>query len=254
MNGGENAERLPSGIGALIDVAWHAYRARAGIYLLLAAAVFGLCVLVEVAAPAKSDTDIHAQALAVVDLIGDAFVVTLVALGVGVHVAGERPGLRTMLRGALYRWPAVVGATLLAQILFSFTFAAGGIGPLDEPWTLALAPVTWMLWGALSLAGPLAALSADQPLVAAFTGFGRSLLLSFRITNLARLCVVAFAVVIPILLQSMLYDVFNRRGLPHAFFWTQVPIDCASVGPLAALATVFALDFARRVGRLDARP
>ena len=253
MNGGENAERLPPGIGALIDVAWRAYLERAWVYLLLAGGAFAVCGLVEVAAPATTNTDVHTLALLVVSFIADAFIVTLVALGVGVHVADERPALRTMLRGAFYRWPAVTGALLLAQVLIEFTLSAGGIGPLDEPWTLALAPVTWLLWGALGLAGPLAALSADQPAIATFTGFGRSLLLSFRVVNLARLAVVAFATVVPLLLESMLTDVFHRRGIPHDAFWANLPIDCVTVGPLAALQSVFALDFARRAGRLDTR-
>jgi hypothetical protein len=250
VNGGQSAERLPSGIGALVDLAWRAYCERFGLYLTLAAASLAACAVAEFAAPPKADPTVHGLILQLVSVFFDAFVVAAVALGVGSYVANERPASKTLLRGALYRWPAVAGALVLVNIVTDYTLPAGGIGQLDDPAYLVLAPVTWLLWGALGLAGPIAALSPDLPAIAAFTAFGRALVLSLRLANIVRLVVVAFATVVPLMLESMLIDALTHRSFPHVEFWAQCPIDCVIVGPLAALQTAFALDFARRIGRL----
>jgi len=251
VNGGHSAERLPSGIGALVDVAWRAYCERFGLYLALAAASLVACAIAEFAAPAKADPLVLALVLQLVAVLSEALVVAAVALGLGSYVADEHPAAKTLLRGALFRWPAVAGALVLVNLVVDYTLPAGGIGPLDDPAYLALAPVTWLLWGALGLAGPIAALSPDLPAIAAFTGFGRALLLSLRLANIVRLVLVAFATVVPVMLESMLTDALKQRGVPHFEFWAQCPVDVAIVGPLAALQTAFALDFARRLGRLS---
>jgi hypothetical protein len=233
VNGGQSAERLPSGIGALVDVAWRAYCERFGLYLALAAASLAACAIAEFAAPTKADPLVLGLVLQLVSVLFDALVVAAVALGLGSYVANEHPAAKTVLRGALYRWPAVAGALVLVSLVVDYTLPAGGIGTLDDPAYLALAPVTWLLWGALGLAGPIAALSPDLPAIA------------------VRLVLVAFATVVPVMLESMLTDALKQRGVPHYEFWAQCPIDVAIVGPLAALQTAFALDFARRLGRLS---
>jgi hypothetical protein len=251
VNGGDDSERLPSPIGQLVDLALRAYREHIGLYLLLAAAGFVIATIVEFAIPAHVEETVHEQILELVSVLCYAFVVTAVALGVGTQVAGEHLTPRTLLRGALYRWPGVVGASLLAQILADFVLPAGGFGRLEDPGYLVLAPVAWLLLGALGLAGPLAALSAELPLVAAFTGFGRALLLSLRFANIVRLAVLSFATVVPIMLESMLIDELRRRGVAHVFYLAESPIDSLIVGPLAAIQSIFALDFARRVGKIQ---
>ena len=206
--------------------------------------------LIEFALPAHIDENLHGALLELPTVLCDAFIVSAVALGVGTQVAGEHLAPRTLLRGALYRWPAVVGASLFAQILSDYIAQAGGFGRLDDPAWLAFAPVAWLVMGALGLAGPLAALSADRPLVAAFTGFGRALLLSLRVVNIVRLVVLSFATVVPFMLASMLFDELHRHGVAHGLFLAESPLDSLVVGPLAALQSIFALDFARRVGKI----
>ena len=251
MNGGDDSERLPSSIGPLVDLALRAYREHIGLYLVLAAAGFAIAAILEFAVPARVDEATHELILELASVFCYAFVVTAVALGVGTQVAGAHLTPRTLLRGTLYRWPGVVGASLLAQIVANYVLPAGGFGIPDDPGYLVLAPVAWLLLGALGLAGPLAALSPDLPLLAVFTGFGRALLLSLRFANIGRLAVLSFATVVPYMLEFMLFNELQRRGVGHIFFLANSPIDSLVVGPLAAVQSIFALDFARRVGKLE---
>jgi len=251
VNGGDDTERLPSPIGQLVDLALRAYREHIGLYLLLAAAALLVATIAEFALPAHVNEGVHEYTLELLSVLCDAFIVTAVAIGVGTKVAGEHLTARTLLRGALYRWPGVVGASLLAEIVGVIVLPAGGFGRLEDPADLVVAPIVWLLLGALGLAGPLAALSADLPLLAAFTGFGRALLLSLRTVNLGRLAVLSFATVVPTMLESMLVDALQRRGAGHVFYLANFPIDVLVVGPLAAVQSIFALDFARRVGKVQ---
>jgi hypothetical protein len=80
-------------------------------------------------------------------------------------------------------------------------------------------------------------------------GLVRAVTLSFHRSNLARLVIVAFASIVPLMLETILSD---PRFHVTRQFWITIPIDALTVGPLAALQTVFALDFARRAGVLSA--
>lgn len=246
-------DRLPPTIGGLIDLAFASYGERAPLYAALAAVLLVLCTALEFLWPAKGDALTRSIANAFLDVFFQALVIAAVALGIGTRVgAGETARPRALLDGALGRWLPVLGAMLIVQFIVAFTQQAGAIGPVSDPvLTLVSAPVTWLLWGALGLAGPCAALNGDRPAIAILTGFGRALMLGLRVVNLPRLCIVAFATVMPMLLQSVLFDLLQRRGIGHADFWASIPLDALIVGPLAALQTVFALDFARRAGRIE---
>ncbi|MBV8642316.1 MAG: hypothetical protein JO225_00180, partial [Candidatus Eremiobacteraeota bacterium] len=41
----------------------------------------------------------------------------------------------------------------------------------------------------------------------------------------------------------------HARHAPHEAFWGNAPLDALTAGPLAAILTAFALDFARRLRR-----
>ncbi len=252
MNGGDDAERLPSAIGALVDLALSAYGKNIILASILSLAAFALYGATELVLPALPDRALgggltaHDAITLVISLLGDSFITGVVALGVAASIGGTQLSPRTLLRGATYRWVATFGATLFATCVVIFTGQAGGVGPSAELGDLILAPVAWLLWGAVGLAGPIAALSPEEPLRSAFTSFGRSLTLSLRVTNLSRLCVVAFATIVPMLAQLLLAHALTAHAIPGAAFWAYVPIDCIVIGPLTALETVFALDFVRR--------
>jgi hypothetical protein len=253
VNAGED-ERLPPSAGGLVDFAVAAYAERAPLYLALALAVFLAEGAVEIAIPgAKLGTprgDLKLIVLEYTSLFVDSYVIAAVALGVGMRAAGETVSSRRIAGTAAERWLPVLITNVLAQTVVDATYAFSGIGALPEPAALALltAPLVWLLWGVLALAMPIAALSGERPVFAVVAGLTRAVAWSLRSYNLARLCLIAFVSVVPALLHAVALDVMLQRGTPLPIFWSTVPIDALTVGPLAALQTVFALDFARRAG------
>jgi hypothetical protein len=255
VNAAGEGERLPPSIGGLVDLGFGTWARRAPLYLALSAGVFALCGAIEALWPAHTPNASAVKLLVLIytEVFGLAFVVAAVALGVATRVAGEDVSSRTLLAGALARWPAVLGAMIVVDLVVMLTAPYGALGTLLDPpvLTLLMAPFIWLMWGVINLAGPIAALSGERPLIAMLTSFTRAIGLSMHRGNFARVCVLSFATIVPTLIASVLFDVLVKRGVPHAEFWANLPIDVLSVGPIAALQTAFALDFARRAGALD---
>jgi hypothetical protein len=247
-------KRLPTTIGGLVDLAFAAYLERAPLYLGLALAAFALQAAVEFALPAwkleSPEGAIKEYTLLFLSVLLDSIVITAVALGIATRVAGKTAAPRAIAVATAARWPAAFFASLFWAVVFLDTAGFGAVGPLLDPPALLLvtAPLCWLLWGALALAVPIAALSPERAPLAAMHGIMRALSLSFHRANFARLIIVAFASIVPLMLVSILGD---PRFHVTRVFWTDVPIDALTVGPLAALQTVFALDFARRAGVLS---
>jgi hypothetical protein len=254
VNAAGDGERLPSSIGGVVDLALEAFLERAPLFALLALGMFVVCAAVEFPWVAAND-----DAAAIRSLVGElievvlmAFIVAAIAQSITGRLAGDRPTTRALLRAALVRWPNVAIAMVLVQCVVVITGPSGGLeGSVNDPVTLLLAPVVWLFWGALSLAGPLTALGADRGLLGSLTGIVRSLVFGFRAVNLPRMALVALATVAPTLLEDVLYDAAFHHRVAHASFWSGVPLDALTVGPLAALQTAFALDFARRATSLN---
>lgn len=252
MNAAGEGVRLPPSIGGLIDLAFAAWAQRAPLYLAVSAAVFALCGAIEALWPARTASAAELELLVLIyaEMFGLAFVVGAVALGVATRVAGESVSARTLLAGALQRWPAVLGALVVVNLVVMATVPFAAIDGLPDPPALAIvtAPPIWLLWGVVNLAGPIAALSGERPLIALLSSFSRAVVLSLRRGNLARVCVLGFVTIVPTLVASVAGDVMVKHGVAHAVFWANVPIDALTVGPVAAVQTAFALDFARRAG------
>jgi hypothetical protein len=239
-------ERLPPSIGGLVDLSFAAYLAGAPLYLGLALAVFVVCAIVEFAWPGESDLKIVVQSYA--EMFSSAFVVAAIALGTATRVAGEPFAPRRLLGASVQRWIPVMGVSIIVDFLAEMTAPLSGLGELPDPVAILFltAPVIWLFWGALSLAGPLAALSGERPLPAIISGIGRAIALSSRPENFARLCVVGFTTIVPLLLRQVLLDALTRHGGAHTMFWAVFPLDALFLGPTTAVQTIFALDFARR--------
>lgn len=237
-------ERLPSSVDGLFELAFAGYVQRIGLYLALAAGVFAVYVAIEFL-PFPADGIARQAAYIAGSLIADALLVGAVAFGIATRIAAKEASWRAILGAALDRWLPVMGALTLTNFFVSYTADLGALGPDRGPEQL-FAPFFWLMWGAMALSGPVAALSTDPPTLAIVTGFTRAVAISLRLQNLPRLCLVAFAAVVPLLLGEIVFDVLQRHGVAHSIFWANAPIDALATGPLAALQTVFALDFARR--------
>ena len=257
MTGAVDENRLPASIGGLIDLAFAAVAERAPLYLLLSAAVFIVGAIVEVALPAaKLDTPQANLKLLVFNyssVFVDSLVIAAVAVGIGTRVAGETGSSRAIAGAAVSRWLTVIGVNLIVQFVQIATAPLSAIGKLPDPPALAIltAPLVWVLWGALSIAAPIAALSTDRPTLAILSSVVRAVAIAFRTQNLVRLCLLAFVSILPQLMQNVATDQLTKQGVERVVFWANVPVDALTVAVVAAIQTVFALDFARRLGRLE---
>lgn len=257
MTGAVDERRLPGSIGGLVDLAFASLAERAPLYLVLSLAIFAAGAIVEFAIPAAKlgtpRADLKLLVFQYTSVVADSFVIAAVALGIGTRVAGETASARTIAGATVSRWLPVIGVNLIVQFVQIATLPLSGIGELPDPAALAIftAPLTWLLWGALGIAAPIAALSTDRPSRAIFSSIVRAVVLSLHVTNLGRLCVLAFISILPTLLQNVAYDQAVQHHVSRAVFLANVPIDALSVAAVAAVQTVFALDFARRLGRLD---
>jgi hypothetical protein len=254
----EPADRLPPSIGGLIGFAGAAFAERAPLYVLLAMGAFIAAGITEYALPVAAETTPHGLfrgiVLTLVQIFADALVIAAVALGVAARVAGEPVATRTVAGAAIERWLPVIGVTTIAQLFVLQTFLFSGLVRPPEPRALvvATAPLTWLLWGMLSLTGPIVALTRDR--LAVLAGFARAFTLSLRRENLVRLAVLSLISVTPSVLQAVALPVLVQHHAIRPDFWANIPIDALTVGPLAAVQTVFALDFARRAGQRETPP
>jgi hypothetical protein len=256
---GERTE-LPSSLGGVVDFALASYARRAPFYLALAVLVFLVGAIVEVAIPpAPLDSERGQLKVIVFDyssVVIDSFVIAAIAIGIGTRLANEGASWRRIAGAALERWLPVLTIEILLLLVMQVTIPLSGFGPLpDYPALLVVtAPLVWLLWGALALAAPVAALSGDSPMSGFFTGITRAIAFSLQRSNFGRLCVVAFASVVPSLLQTIVYDLLVQHHGPRPIFWAYIPADALTIGPVAAIQTAFALDFARRAGMLEKPP
>ena len=169
-------------------------------------------------------------------------------------MAGEPVGTGVLAGAAIERWLPVIVVTAIAQLFVNQTGLFGGLQAPPEPRLLVVvtAPLTWLLWGTLGLTGPIVALTRDR--LAMLTVYARAFSLALRRENLLRLAVLAVFTALPMLLETFAQNTFIAHHVVRPLFWGNFPIDALTVGPLAALQTVFALDFARRAGQLETPP
>jgi hypothetical protein len=252
---------LRPSLGGVVDFALASYARRAPFYLALALLVLLVGTLVEVAIPAAPrDSDAGQLKLLIItyaSVFVDAYVVAAISIGIGTALAKETISWRRIARAAAERWLPVLTIGILELLVVQVTVPFSGLGPRPDDYPALLiftAPLVWLLWGVLALAAPIAALSGDSPMSAFFTGITRAVMFSLRRSNFARLCVVAFASVVPTLLQDVAYDLMVLHHVPRPIFWANVPIDALTIGPVTAIQAAFALDFARRAGLLEKPP
>jgi hypothetical protein len=248
-----DAERLPPSIGGLVDYAFGVLARRPGLYVLLSAVVFAAETIVEFAVPGfKPETpqgQVKLTILLYTALFVSSYAVAAVAFGVRARLSGDEASSRRIAGAALPRWLPVLLTTVIVQTVIDLTFPLSGLGPLPDPPALAFftAPLVWIIWGVLSLAPPITALSGERPSFAVVAGLSRAVTLSFRSYNLVRLCLVAFVSIVPNLIHVVALDLMMHQGtISRPFFWSSAPLDGLTVVPLAAIQTVFAIDFARR--------
>ncbi|MBV8299306.1 MAG: hypothetical protein JO083_07170 [Candidatus Eremiobacteraeota bacterium] len=258
MNAADESERLPHSVGGLLGFALSAWFANAPLYIALAIGVFAAYSVVEYLVPsARPQTplgDFKLYVLLYTGLFADSLVVAAVAIGVAARAAGAPASPATLAGAAVERWLPVIAVTFLAQTVALLTSPLAGftqVTGMPRGVLYVTAPLTWILWGILTLTGPFVALGANRGLFSVIIGFGRAFAVSLDRRNVLRLCILGAVAVLPIVLQTALQNFLVQRHVRHAIFWGNEPVDAITIGPLTAVATAFALDFARRAGLLE---
>jgi hypothetical protein len=257
VNGAGEKEHLPATIGGLIGFALSGWAANAPLYLVLAVGVFVATALAELVIPAALETtplgEFKLQVLQYTELFAEGFVVAAVALGVAARGLGTPLSSRSLAAGATERWLPVIAVMVLVQAIIMLTYAFSGLVEPPEPRALVYvtAPIVWILWGILGLAGPFVALAQSRAGLTVLVGFGHAFSTSLRRGNLLRLCILALITIVPTVLETLLQNELIQHHAARPIFWGNVPIDALTVGPLAAIQTAFALDFVRRMRRSE---
>jgi hypothetical protein len=104
------------------------------------------------------------------------------------------------------------------------------------------------------LASPFVALAPDRRVFSVVAGLVHAFTTSLHRANLLRLCVLAVLTLLPTVLQAVAFNALVAHHAARPIFWSDVPIDVLTVGPLAAIQTAFALDFARRAAVTEQPP
>jgi hypothetical protein len=259
VNPSPDESAVPRSIGGLFGLAFRVVAERAPLYLLLALGAFAAGAIAEWVLPVVPSDTPRGQFKEFVgiftSIFADALVIAAVALGVGTKAGGETAPSSTLVSGAIQRWLTVIFVSLMAQMIVILTVPFSGLLPSRDVAVVVvvacMAPATWLLWSVLGLAAPIATLSLDRPAMAIVMSFGRAFALALRRENALRLCVLAAVTGLPIVLETIALRVMLDHHVPRAIFWANVPLDVLTIVPVTALQTAFALDFARRAGRLE---
>ncbi len=254
MNAADEDDRLPPSIGGLLGFALRAWAANAPLYLALQLGVFAAYSIAEAVVPAASPSSPQGQfklyVLIYTGLFADALVVAAAAIGVAARGVAAHTSARVLMGAAIDRWLPVIAVSLVAQSLMFLTSGLSGFGPPTEPRMLqyVTAPFVWILWGILGLTGPFVALSAERRAFSIIAAFVHAFTTSLHRANLTRLGVLALITLLPSILQVVAYDALVAHHVVRSIFWANYPIDALTIGPISAIQTAFALDFARRSG------
>lgn len=256
MNDDRDEIRLPENTSGLFELAFVSYGQRLPLYLGFAALAFVVQLVLTLAAPKLAPTE--GLRLGLIDganFVIDGFLCGLVTIGIVADLRSrtrtrEPAGPRTILGDALARWwilaLLVVVLNLLFQTMEQEVLTSG------DPGLLALAPIYLVFIGALSLATVVAAVDrTTNEALLPILSIGRSLQVALPFANLGRLAIYSALLAVPTILSLFAAHELQARHVPLAEFWAFIPIDVITVGPLQALATIFYLDFVRR---LAARP
>lgn len=236
----DDPSRLPTSVAGLFDAAFTLYARRFRLYLALALIAIAVQFLLGVLLP-------HTDGLvAGLEIIVDAFLLAAVSIGVAVDLKHAEADWSTILLAASERWGAVA---IVAFALFIVEVSLGRsvFGSLEETGYLLFVLPIVTFWGAVALGQVVAAVEPSKnSLLLPLVALGKGMAIGFRSVNLGRLVLLSIVLVLPNVLDNILYDQLTRHGWHDVLFWANVPVDALSAGPLQALSTVFYVDFLRR--------
>ena len=234
---------LPASITGLFGTAIGLYARRFPYYALLTLIAIGVQYVVD------TQVMLDSGLLVGLDVVVGSFLAATVSIGVAFDLAGKEADWSRIMTAASLRWGVVTLISLIA-LLVQWLFIPYVLLPADDTaYGLLLLPFI-VLWGAISLATVVAAIEPTQsrlrlPLIA----LGKALAVSAQFVNLGRLMVLSVLLSLPLFAELLLAAYLKSHNVGDLDFWSDVPIDMITLGPLQAIATVFYVDFLRRAKR-----
>jgi hypothetical protein len=234
---------LPASIAGLFGAAFGLYARRFPFYVTLTLLAIGVQYVVD--AQVMLDTGL----LIGLDVVVGSFLAATVSIGVAFDVAGKEADWSRIMTAASLRWGVVTLMALLAFFVEELFAPYLFLPAANTGYGLLLLPFI-VLWGAVWLATVVAAIEPTKsrlrlPIVA----LGKALSVSAQFVNLGRLLVLSVLLSLPLFAETLLGAFLKSHGVGDLEFWSNVPIDMLTLGPLQAIATLFYIDFLRRAKR-----
>jgi hypothetical protein len=249
MNDDGDEIRLPERTSGLFELAFVSYGRRLPLYLGFAGLAFIVQLVLMLVAPRLVPTvGLREGLIDGANFVIDAFLCGLVTIGIVADLRARTRGAdgRVILGDAVARWWILALLVVVVNLLFSSMLQ--DVLTSGDPALLALAPVFLVFIGALSLATVVAAVDrTTNEALLPITSIGRSLQVALPFANLGRLAIYSALLAVPTVIQLITVHELQIRHIPAADFWAWIPIDVITIGPLQALATIFYLDFVRRL-------
>lgn len=233
---------LPASLAGLFATALQFYARRWPFYLtLLLLALFIQYVV---------DTQLIAEDYGLMiglQIVVDAFFAASVSIGVALDIAGRPADWSRIMTAASLRWGVV---TFVELAMFFVGWESPNVRTLSRDWTQLFVWIPLVMFsGILTIATVAASIEQVKsrmqlPVIA----IGKAFYVSAQFVNIGRLFVLSALFLIPGLLEELVF-LHVPRSYIDADFLAQVPIDAIALGPLQAIATVFYIDFLRRLKR-----
>jgi hypothetical protein len=238
-----NDKGLPASIPGLFATALTLYARRFPFYIVLALLGIGVQYIVD------TQVLLDSGLMLGLDIVVGAFLAASVSIGVAFDLAGKEADWSRLMTAASLRWGVVTLVSLLAFLSQWLYAPYVAMSPAETGYGLLLLPFI-VLSGAITLATVVAAIEpAPSRLRLPLIALAKALTVSAQFVNLGRLIVLSVLLTFPLFAELLLASYLRAHNIANVDFWSDIPMDMLTLGPLQAIATVFYVDFLRRSGR-----
>ena len=183
------------------------------------------------------------------DLVLEGFLAAAISIGVAFDLAGKEADWSRIMTAASLRWGVVTLMLVIGWLVQVLYVPYIGLSPDQTGYGLLFLPFI-MISGVIALSTVVAAIEpAPSRLRLPLIALGKALAVSAQFVNLGRLLVLSVLLTLPLLADIWLAVSLQPHHVANLDFWSNVPVDVLTLGPLQAIATVFYVDFLRRAKR-----
>lgn len=238
-----NDKGLPASIAGLFGTALGLFARRLPFYAVLALLSLGVQYVVDT--EVLLDTGLATG----LDLVLEGFLAAAISIGVAFDLAGKEADWSRIMTAASLRWGVVTLMLVIGWLVQVLYVPYIGLSPDQTGYGLLFLPFI-MISGVIALSTVVAAIEpAPSRLRLPLIALGKALAVSAQFVNLGRLLVLSVLLTLPLLADIWLAVSLQPHHIANLDFWSNVPVDVLTLGPLQAIATVFYVDFLRRAKR-----